>query len=202
MCSECSDWQNKNTAKCRPSQAKGAFRVRLFRAFITVHFFLRVRGKIHLLLGCRWDRVAYAYAKLFFRAGKRTLGLWVAACRDRTTAATLSQRSPSTPLRCLRSIPKHRTVRLMFFIVSLRNISMSTSAYLKHLQSLPNRFYASGGHTFGERHGYVIMWKEWAELSQVIRGFTGHVRKDGIRIFLLQRCKFLSFGGELYHEEC
>ena len=70
MCSECSDWQNKNTAKCRPSQAKGAFRVRLFRAFITVHFFLRVRGKIHLLLGCRWDRVAYAYAKLFFRAEK------------------------------------------------------------------------------------------------------------------------------------
>lgn len=94
MCSECSDWQNKNTAKCRPCQAKGAFRVRLFRAFITVHFFLRVRGKIHLLLGCRWDRVAYAYAKLFFRAGKRTLGLWVAACRDPTTAATLSQRSP------------------------------------------------------------------------------------------------------------
>ena len=66
----------------------------------------------------------------------------------------------------------------------------------KHLQSLPNCFYASGSHTFGERHGYVIMWKERAELSQVIRGFTGHVRKDGIRIFLLQRCKFLSFGGE------
>ena len=75
MCSECSDWQNKNTAKCRPSQAKGAFRVRLFRAFITVHFFLRVRGKIHLLLGCRWDRVAYAYAKLFFRAEKDALAM-------------------------------------------------------------------------------------------------------------------------------
>ena len=108
----------------------------------------------------------------------------------------------STSLQCLRSIPKRRTVRLMFFIVSLRNISMSTSAYLKYLQSLPNRFYASGGHTFGERHGYVIMWKERAELSQVIRGFTSHVRKDGIRIFLLQCCKFLSFGGELYHEDC
>lgn len=93
MCSECSDWQNKNTAKCRPCQAKGAFRVRLFRAFITVYFFLHVRGKMLLLWNHRWGRVAYAYAKLFFRAGKRTLGLWVAACRDRTTAATLSQRS-------------------------------------------------------------------------------------------------------------
>ncbi len=45
MCSECSDWQNKNTAKCRPCQVKGAFRVRLFRAFITVHFFCAYGGR-------------------------------------------------------------------------------------------------------------------------------------------------------------
>ena len=103
MCSECSDWQNKNTAKCRPCQAKGAFRVRLFRAFITVHFFLRVRGKIHLLLGCRWDRVAYAYAKLFFRAGKGRLGYG-----SRHTATVLQLRPcHNAPLQHNRTISLH-----------------------------------------------------------------------------------------------
>lgn len=51
MCSECSDWQNKNTAKCRPCQAKGAFRVRLFRAFITVHFFSARMGEDTFAIG-------------------------------------------------------------------------------------------------------------------------------------------------------
>ena len=103
MCSECSDWQNKNTAKCRPCQAKGAFRVRLFRAFITVHFFLRVRGKILLLWNHRWGRVAYAYAKLFFRAGKGRLGY------GSRHAATVLQLRPchNAPFQHNRTISLH-----------------------------------------------------------------------------------------------
>lgn len=94
MCSECSDWQNKNTAKCRPCQAKGAFRVRLFRAFITVHFFSARTGEDTFAIGLQVGSGRVCVCQTIFSCRKRTLGLWVAACRDPTTAATLSHRFP------------------------------------------------------------------------------------------------------------
>ena len=59
-------------------------------------FFSARTGEDTFAIGLQVGSGRVCVCQTIFSCRKRTLGLWVAACRDRTTAATLSHRSPST----------------------------------------------------------------------------------------------------------
>ncbi len=56
-------------------------------------FFSARTGEDAFAIGLQVGSGRVCVCQTIFLCRKRTLGLWVAACRDRTTAATLSQRS-------------------------------------------------------------------------------------------------------------
>lgn len=66
-------------------------------------------------------------------------------------------------------------------------------APFKHFQSLPDGLHACGGVARTERHGDTIVGIERTQFYQSILCLTGHVRQDGIGIFLEESLCLLSF---------